>query len=293
MDISATLSSLGLHALPAGDLVARTPIDGSVTARLATHDAAAVTAAVGRAHAAFLQWRTVPAPRRGELIRLFGEELRASKDALAALVTLEAGKITSEARGEVQEMIDICDFACGLSRQLYGLTIASERPGHRMSETWHPLGVVGVISAFNFPVAVWAWNFALAIVCGDAVRVEAVGEDAADRARLRSAVRARGASGSAAAPAGLSEIVIGGAAVGRRRWSTIARVALVSATGSTRMGRAVAPARRRAVRPLPARARRQQRDDRRAVGGPRSRGARRSLFARRARPASAAPRCAG
>ena len=169
MDISSQLHALGVTALPDGDLAARTPIDGSVTARLQAHDAAGVTSAIDRAHTAFLAWRDVPAPRRGELIRLFGEELRASKDALASLVTIEAGKIVAEAKGEVQEMIDICDFAVGLSRQLYGLTIASERPGHRMMETWHPLGVVGVISAFNFPVAVWAWNFALAIVCGNTI----------------------------------------------------------------------------------------------------------------------------
>ena len=239
MDISATLSSLGLHALPAGDLVARTPIDGSVTARLATHDAAAVAAAIGRAHAAFMQWRTVPAPRRGELIRLFGEELRASKDALAALVTLEAGKITAEARGEVQEMIDICDFACGLSRQLYGLTIASERPGHRMSETWHPLGVVGVISAFNFPVAVWAWNFTLAIVCGDAV-VWKPSEKTPLTALACGALFARAAQRFGGVPAGLSEIVIGDATTGAALVDD-PHITLVSATGSTRMGRAVAP----------------------------------------------------
>ena len=122
-----------------------------------------------RAQEAFLQWRTVPAPRRGELVRLLGEELRAAKEPLARLVTLEAGKIVQEGLGEVQEMIDICDFAVGLSRQLYGLTIASERPNHRMIEQWHPLGPVLVISAFNFPVAVWAWNAALALVCGDPV----------------------------------------------------------------------------------------------------------------------------
>ena len=129
----------------------------------------AASAAIGRAHAAFLAWREVPAPRRGELVRLLGEELRAAKADLGRLVTLEAGKIVSEGLGEVQEMIDICDFAVGLSRQLYGLTIATERADHRMMETWHPLGVVGVISAFNFPVAVWSWNAALALVCGDTV----------------------------------------------------------------------------------------------------------------------------
>ena len=116
-----------------------------------------------------MAWREVPAPRRGELVRLLGEELRASKEALGAVVTLEAGKIVSEGLGEVQEMIDICDFAVGLSRQIYGLTIASERPGHRMMESWHPLGPCAVISAFNFPVAVWSWNAALALVCGDPV----------------------------------------------------------------------------------------------------------------------------
>src|SRR5256885_1796279 len=168
MHLDRELHALGLDpkTFAEGDVVARSPIDGSITGRLRPHDAAP---AVARAHEAFLAWRTVPAPRRGELVRLFGEELRAHKEAVAALVTIEAGKIVAEARGEVQEMIDICDFAVGLSRQLYGLTIASERPGHRMSETWHPLGVAGVISAFNFPVAVWAWNFTLATVCGDAV----------------------------------------------------------------------------------------------------------------------------
>jgi len=169
MDIAKHLAALDLASLASSndDLVARSPIDGSVTAKLKSDTAQTVDAAIGRAHAAFLTWRNVPAPRRGELVRIFGEELRKEKDTLAAIVTAEAGKITAEARGEVQEMIDICDFACGLSRQLYGLTIASERPGHRMMETWHPLGVVGVISAFNFPVAVWAWNFTLAVVAGN------------------------------------------------------------------------------------------------------------------------------
>jgi len=243
MDISSLLEAVGIGSLPEGEIVARSPIDGSITARLAGHDGAAVAAAIGRAHAAFQVWREVPAPRRGELVRLFGEELRARKDALAAIVTVEAGKIVAEARGEVQEMIDICDFACGLSRQLYGLTIASERPGHRMSETWHPLGVVGVISAFNFPVAVWAWNFALALACGDSVvwkpsektPLTALACDAIFQRAL-----ARFAASGAPAPAGLSEVVLGGAAVGEALVDD-RRVALVSATGSTRMGRAVGP----------------------------------------------------
>ncbi len=137
--------------------------------RLHSHTPEQAEAAIARSAEAFLAWRELPGPRRGELVRLLGEELRHEKEALGALVTVEAGKIGQEGLGEVQEMIDICDFAVGLSRQLYGLTIASERPGHRMMETWHPLGPIGVITAFNFPVAVWSWNSALAFVCGDPV----------------------------------------------------------------------------------------------------------------------------
>ena len=171
MDIKALLQELGLDpaALGDGDMEVRSPVDGARIARVASDTPQAVGEKIARAEAAFLAWRTVPPPRRGELIRLFGDELRANKDALGRLVTVESGKILQEGLGEVQEMIDICDFAVGLSRQLYGLTIASERPGHRMMETWHPLGPIGVISAFNFPVAVWAWNAALAIVCGGPV----------------------------------------------------------------------------------------------------------------------------
>jgi len=165
------LAELGVEreSLRGGTLAVRSPISGALLAQLHETSAAAAQRIIGDAHAAFHAWRDVPAPRRGELIRLLGEELRAHKEPLARLVTIEAGKILSEARGEVQEMIDICDFAVGLSRQLYGLTIATERAMHRMMESWHPLGVVGVISAFNFPVAVWAWNAALALVCGDSV----------------------------------------------------------------------------------------------------------------------------
>ena len=151
------------------EIIVRSPIDGSELGRAPVTPLADMPAVIARSHAAFFSWRAVPAPRRGELIRLFGEELRAEKASLAALVTAEAGKIATEGLGEVQEMIDICDFAVGLSRQLYGLTIASERPGHRMMETWHPMGPCAVISAFNFPVAVWAWNATLALVCGDPV----------------------------------------------------------------------------------------------------------------------------
>src|ERR1700722_6593067 len=145
------------------------PIDGKKLARVRMASAADYERVVERAKGAFANWRTVPAPRRGEIIRQFGNALRRAKSDLGRLVTLETGKILAEGEGEVQEMIDICDFAVGLSRQLYGLTIASERPQHRMLEQWHPLGIVGVITAFNFPVAVWAWNSALACVCGNAV----------------------------------------------------------------------------------------------------------------------------
>src|SRR5581483_7839379 len=152
-----------------GGHAVHSPIDGAEIGRVTYDDAKSVDAKIARSVEAFKAWREIPAPRRGELVRLFGEELRAAKDALGRLVTLENGKIFQEGLGEVQEMIDICDFAVGLSRQLYGLTIASERPGHRMMEQWHPAGPVAVISAFNFPVAVWAWNAALALVCGDSV----------------------------------------------------------------------------------------------------------------------------
>ncbi len=235
----ALLEQLGVGTATGGARVVRSPIDGAEIGRLAEHSAADVSAAIGRAHAAFLAWREVPAPRRGELVRLFGEELRAHKAALGRLVTLEAGKIPQEGAGEVQEMIDICDFAVGLSRQLYGLTIATERPGHAMRETWHPLGVVGVISAFNFPVAVWSWNTALALVCGNAV-VWKPSEKTPLTALASAALLRRAAARMGDVPEGLVEVVIGGAAVGEVLVDD-ARVPLVSATGSTRMGRAVAP----------------------------------------------------
>ncbi|MEM8582185.1 MAG: aldehyde dehydrogenase family protein, partial [Pseudomonadota bacterium] len=165
------LNAAGLDrtTLSSGTLSVRSPIDGATVAQLAETPAAEMPAVIAKAQAAFEAWRTVPAPQRGELVRLLGEELRNAKAELGAVVTLEAGKIVSEGLGEVQEMIDICDFAVGLSRQLYGLTIASERPGHRMMETWHPMGPCGVITAFNFPVAVWSWNTALALICGNPV----------------------------------------------------------------------------------------------------------------------------
>ncbi|HEX5185178.1 MAG TPA: aldehyde dehydrogenase family protein [Allosphingosinicella sp.] len=224
---------------PQGPLVSCSPIDGRPIGGVASASAGDVAEAVERAHRAFLAWRSVPAPRRGELVRLFGEALRAEKESLARLVSLEAGKILQEGLGEVQEMIDICDFAVGLSRQLYGLTIATERPGHRMMETWHPLGVVGVISAFNFPVAVWAWNACLAFVCGDPV-VWKPSEKTPLTAVAVQALFARAAERFGDAPEHLMQVVQGGRETGEAL-ADHPRVALVSATGSTRMGRTVAP----------------------------------------------------
>jgi aldehyde dehydrogenase (NAD+) len=231
------LSRLGVAAVWSSDgFEARSPIDGSVAGRVAeTRDLAPV---VARSVEAFHQWKRVPAPRRGELVRLLGEELRASKEDLARLVTLEAGKIVSEGLGEVQEMIDICDFAVGLSRQIYGLTIASERPGHHMRETWQPLGPVLVISAFNFPVAVWAWNASLALVCGDPV-IWKPSEKTPLTALATQAILDRAIARFGDAPDGLAQLVIGGREAGEAL-AADPRIPLVSATGSTRMGRAVA-----------------------------------------------------
>ena len=238
--VSSLLEHYGVTAAATGgDLPVVSPIAGAEIARVRTHSATQVTEAIAQAQAAFIAWRDVPAPRRGELIRLLGDELRAEKEALGKLVSIETGKILSEGLGEVQEMIDICDFAVGLSRQLYGLTIASERPGHRMMESWHPLGVVGVISAFNFPAAVWSWNFALAIVCGNAV-VWKPSEKTPLTALACQAIFERAAKRFGAAPQHLSEVVIGRRDVGETLVDD-ERVALVSATGSTRMGREVGP----------------------------------------------------
>src|SRR5580692_8672875 len=220
---------------PHGDHIAHSPIDGAEIGRVAYDDAASIESKIANSVMAFKTWRDVPAPKRGELVRLFGEELRANKDALGRLVTLEAGKILQEGLGEVQEMIDICDFATGLSRQLYGLTIASERPGHRMMETWHPAGPVAVISAFNFPVAVWAWNAALALVCGDSVLWKP-SEKTPLTALVCQALFERALKKFADAPANLSQVVLGLRDVGEML-AKDARIPVVSATGSTRMGR--------------------------------------------------------
>ena len=228
------LAELGVET--GGELVSHSPIDGQEIGRVAVGNPDAVCAPAAEA---FLSWRTVPAPRRGELVRLLGEELRAAKEPLARLVTLEAGKIHAESLGEVQEMIDICDFAVGLARQLYGLTIASERPDHRMMEQWHPLGPVLVISAFNFPVAVWAWNAALALVCGDSV-IWKPSEKTPLTAEAVMALARRALDKFGDAPDGLLQLAQGERDVGEALVDD-PRVALVSATGSTAMGRAVGP----------------------------------------------------
>ena len=237
------LQALGLPATvtQGGNLAACSPVDGAILGHVHATSSTEVPAVVDHAHTAFDRWRLVPAPRRGELVRLLGDELRANKEPLARLVSLEVGKIRSEGLGEVQEMIDICDFAVGLSRQLYGLTIASERPSHRMMETWHPLGVVGVITSFNFPVAVWAWNAALALVCGDSV-VWKPSEKTSLCALAVQALfeRACRRFDDPALTAGLLHLVIGGADVGEALVDH-PQIALLSATGSTRMGRAVGP----------------------------------------------------
>ncbi|THF57849.1 L-piperidine-6-carboxylate dehydrogenase [Ollibium composti] len=236
------LAKLGVDkaVLSGGDLQVRSPVTGEVIASLKQMSAAEAGKAVDAAHEAFKAWRLVPGPKRGELVRLLGEELRAHKTELGRLVSIEVGKIPSEGLGEVQEMIDICDFAVGLSRQLYGLTIATERPGHRMMETWHPLGVIGVISAFNFPVAVWSWNSALALVCGDSV-VWKPSEKTPLTALACEAIFARAVKRFGAdAPNDLLKVLIGDRAVGEVLVDH-PKVPLVSATGSTRMGREVGP----------------------------------------------------
>ena len=232
MGVDKSLYTTGSHQVTS-------PIDGAVIGTVAFDSVADTKAQIDKAKAAFREWRAVPAPKRGDLVRVLGEVLREHKDDLGKLVSLEAGKITAEGLGEVQEMIDICDFAVGLSRQLYGLTIASERPSHHMRETWQPLGVVGVISAFNFPVAVWSWNAALAWVCGNPV-IWKPSEKTPLTALACQALFEKAAKRVGDVPDGLSQLVLGMADVGDVL-VTSHDVALVSATGSTRMGRAVAP----------------------------------------------------
>lgn len=215
------------------------PVNGNLIASVARVSEKEYDHVIATAQDAFLTWRTLPAPRRGEIVRQFGDGLRQHKQDLGTLVSYEMGKSLQEGLGEVQEMIDICDFATGLSRQLYGLTTQSERPQHRMYEQWHPLGVVGIISAFNFPVAVWSWNAAISWVCGDvcvwkpsektpitAVACQAIIADVLERNDM---------------PEGVSCLVHGDRAIGERL-AADTRIPLVSATGSTRMGKSVAAA---------------------------------------------------
>jgi aldehyde dehydrogenase (NAD+) len=245
MEHQEILAALGVDSarFVSEGLALRSPIDGGSLGFLKPASPAETAASIAQARAAFLAWRVVPAPVRGELVRLLGEQLRRHKEPLGRLVSIETGKILSEGLGEVQEMIDICDFAVGLSRQLYGLTIASERPGHRMMETWHPAGVVGIISAFNFPVAVWSWNSALALVCGDSIvwkpSEKTLLSALACDALLSKAVAAFAAAHPGAAPAGLHAVLPGGRETGEALAKS-RQVAVVSATGSTRMGRQVA-----------------------------------------------------
>ncbi|MEJ9333902.1 aldehyde dehydrogenase family protein [Gallibacterium anatis] len=223
-----------------GNYKVRSPITGEQIGAINLDEKDAVDVKVKNAVAAFKAWRQVPAPRRGELVRIFGEILREHKENLGALVSWEAGKIKQEGLGEVQEMIDICDFAVGLSRQLYGLTIASERPGHHMRETWHPLGVVGVISAFNFPVAVWSWNTALALICGNPVIWKPSEKTPLTAIACQALFEKALAKFGTDAPAHLSQLLIGERDVGDALVSH-PDVPLISATGSTRMGREVGP----------------------------------------------------
>ncbi len=232
------LSIVGLSYHGEGpQITVRSPIDGSTLAEFPSTSLEEVGFTIDSACRSFPLWRDTPAPVRGELVRQIGNEFRKYESELASLVAWESGKILPEARGEVQEVIDICDYAVGLSRQLYGKTIASERPGHRLAEYWHPVGPVGVISAFNFPIAVWAWNAMIGLVCGDPIvwkPSEKTPLSALACQRIVTGVISR-----QAAPGGISSVVIGGADVGQVL-SASSRLPLISATGSVPMGRAVA-----------------------------------------------------
>ena len=244
--VNNIMSDIGVNfsLYSGGGLQVYSPIDGSTIGNIVEDTKETTTSKIEAAHEAFLSWRKVPAPKRGELIRIFGNILREYKEPLGKLVTIESGKIISEGLGEVQEMIDICDFATGLSRQLYGLTIASERPAHKMQENWHPLGAVGVISAFNFPVAVWCWNSAIAIVCGNSVVWKPSEKTPltalACQALFEKAVLEFQNTTDIDVPSALSTIVIGKKEIGELIVED-SRLPLISATGSTRMGREVAP----------------------------------------------------
>lgn len=245
-DFSTVLQRCGidLSLLRGTDIAVRSPIDGAELARLTALPATDMPAVIGRANQAFRQWRLTPAPVRGELVRLWGEELRRAKADIGHVVSREVGKIVQEGLGEVQEAVDICDFALGLSRQLHGKTIVSERPGHRIMEQYHPLGPVAVITAFNFPSAVFAWNAAIALVCGNPVifkpSEKAPLSGLATFKALERAIAQFTAQFGERAPAGLAQIVLGGSDVAEALVDS-PQIALVSATGSSRMGRTVGP----------------------------------------------------
>src|SRR4051812_20909160 len=236
--LKAVGSAIELTGPGGAGLQASSPVTGDVLFTVTETTSDETDAAIADASAAFAAWRVTPAPVRGALVARLGELLVEHKADVGALVTIEAGKITSEALGEVQEMIDICQFAVGLSRQLYGRTIASERPGHRLMETWHPLGVVGVITAFNFPVAVWAWNTAVALVCGDTVVWKP--SELTPLTAIACQALVERAAADVGAVDGVCRLVQGGREVGEQLVDD-PRVALVSATGSVRMGRQIGP----------------------------------------------------
>ena len=233
-------TSTGVNHFSGGEILeSYSPVDGQLIAKVKTSTAADYEKVMEAATAAFKQFRLMPAPQRGEIVRQFGEKLRVHKEALGKLVSYEMGKSLQEGYGEVQEMIDICDFAVGLSRQLYGLTMHSERPGHRMYEQYHPLGVVGIISAFNFPVAVWNWNTALAWVCGD-VTIWKPSEKTPITAIACQQITKQVFDANNV-PEGVSSLIIGDASIGKLI-AEDGRIPLVSATGSTRMGKSVGAA---------------------------------------------------
>ena len=242
MNISEILTRLNLSDadLNGGNLEVHSPRDGSLIGAVQMDNAASAQQKIAAAHTAFTDWRMVPAPRRGELVRLLGDILRQKKAALGRLVSLECGKIYQEGLGEVQEMIDICDFAVGLSRQLYGLTIASERPQHKMREYWQPLGPVGIISAFNFPVAVWAWNAALALICGNSIIWKPSEKTPLTALACQKIFEAACLRFGDEAPAGLGQLLIGARDMGELMVAD-KRLPVISATGSCAMGRKVGP----------------------------------------------------
>src|SRR5688572_8272758 len=234
-------TSTGSHWLASTGqtITSSSPVDGQLIANVVLTDEAGYEAVMQKAGEAFLQWRMEPSPKRGEIVRQVGEALRKYKEPLGKLVSYEMGKSLQEGYGEVQEMIDICDFAVGLSRQLHGLTMHSERPGHRMYEQWHPLGIVGIISAFNFPVAVWSWNAMLAWVCGDVCVCKPSEKTPLSAIACQNIITEVFKKNNV--PEGVSCLIVGEKALGEQM-ANDNRIPLISATGSTRMGKAVGAA---------------------------------------------------